>query len=432
MLTGIIAAVTCAAMIGLVFFKPNIKIGKVILSSYWLAPLTGALIMLIFGLVSPSQAVAGLTADNDVNPIKILVLFISMTLISIFLDNTGFFGYLAMAALKRSGQSQRSLMLMLYATVSVLTVFTSNDIIVLTFTPFICYFSKNAKIDPIPYLFCEFIAANTWSMSLVIGNPTNIYLAGIAGIDFMQYVKVMLLPTIAAGLVSLGVLLLLFSKKLSQPICHGEYLEVKLDKPLMLMGLISLFTCIVMMTVSSYTSIPMWIISLVCFLALYVAAFAYLVLNQRPFTPIITSLKRTPYEIVPFIISMFVIVLSLQAAGLTDGINCLLSSENNVFSYGAASFLSANLVNNIPMSVLFSSVIEPLTGATRLQALFASIAGSNIGAFLTPVGALAGIMWMGMLRSQGIKLSFGTFSKYGAAVALPSMLTVLTCLRFML
>ena len=71
--------------------------------------------------------------------------------------------------------------------VAILTIFTSNDIVILTFTPFICYFSKNAKINPIPYLVAEFAAANTYSMMLIIGNPTNIYLATSASIDFISY-----------------------------------------------------------------------------------------------------------------------------------------------------------------------------------------------------------------------------------------------------
>jgi hypothetical protein len=91
---------------------------------------------------------------------------------------------------------------MLYITVAILTVFTSNDIIILSFTPFVCYFAKNAHIDPMPYLAAEFIAANTWSMALIIGNPTNIYLVTATGGDFVSYAKVMLIPTLVAGVVS--------------------------------------------------------------------------------------------------------------------------------------------------------------------------------------------------------------------------------------
>jgi len=155
-----IAGVSCAALIELVLVKPSVNIKGKSLSIYWVAPFIGAIILLLSGIITAPEMTAGLTKSGDVNPIKILILFLSMTVISIFLDNAGFFRYLASAVLKKAKSSQMSLFVSLYVMVSVLTVFTSNDIIVLTFTPFICYFAKNADIDPIPYLICEFIAAN--------------------------------------------------------------------------------------------------------------------------------------------------------------------------------------------------------------------------------------------------------------------------------
>ena len=92
---------------------------------------------------------------------SILVLFLSMTALSVFLDEIGFFRYLAGAAIRFAGEKQTVLFYVLYALVSVLTVFTSNDVIILTFTPFICYFTRCAGIDPLPYLVSEFVAANT-------------------------------------------------------------------------------------------------------------------------------------------------------------------------------------------------------------------------------------------------------------------------------
>ena len=71
---------------------------------------------------------------------------------------------------------------------------------ILTLTPFICFFCKNTRIDPVPFLVSEFAAANTWSMMLIISNPTNIYLGTSAGIGFAEYSKIMALPTLCAGL----------------------------------------------------------------------------------------------------------------------------------------------------------------------------------------------------------------------------------------
>ena len=87
--------VTCAALIALVFAKPSVMIGGKKISIFWLAPLGGALALMIGGYVSPSEIAAGLTAAGDVNPIKILLLFFSMTMMSVYLDEIGFFRLLA-------------------------------------------------------------------------------------------------------------------------------------------------------------------------------------------------------------------------------------------------------------------------------------------------------------------------------------------------
>ena len=160
MITAItISAVTCILMVLVVLLYPQIKIGKVSLGTYWVVTLVGAAVLLLSGCVEVPSLGAALVADSAINPIKILVLFISMTILSIFLDELGFFRYLANVALKRAGTSQLKLFMLLYVTVSILTVFTSNDIIILSFTPFICYFAKNAKISPLPFLAAEFVAA---------------------------------------------------------------------------------------------------------------------------------------------------------------------------------------------------------------------------------------------------------------------------------
>ena len=162
--TGIICGLTCLCMIVFILWKPQIKYRGVGYDTYPAIALLGCLVLLITGQLPVREYLAGLTADTSVNPIKILLLFFSMTFLSVYLDEAGMFRFLAGVTLRRAGGSQKKLLLYLYLTVSFLTVFTSNDIVVLTFTPFICYFAKSAKIDPIPYLVTEFVAANTFSM----------------------------------------------------------------------------------------------------------------------------------------------------------------------------------------------------------------------------------------------------------------------------
>ncbi len=453
----IIVGLTCLAMILFVLLKPQLKIGKIAVDSYWIVVLVGALVIIVSGLVNPSYLFEALTQNSSINPLKILVLFISMTMLSIFLDEVGFFRYLANLTLKKAKSSQMKLFVTLYVVVSILTVFTSNDIIVLTFTPFICYFAKNAKINPLPYLIAEFIAANTMSMTLIIGNPTNIYIATAYGVNFLDYLKVMFLPTLASTVVSFFILWLIFRKHLSVP-AQANVEDVKItNKPYLIIGLIHLSVCTVALAVGPYVGLDMWIVSLVSALSLFLCIGIYSLVkklrkkpasetlvcdtdnvetvdNEKPQvnSPLLNCLKRSPWQLIPFVLSMFVMILALQKHGVTQKINAVLGTENVILKYGITSFLSANLINNIPMSVLFCPIIAPLTGTAQTGALYATVVGSNLGALLTPIGALAGIMWTSMLKKHDVKLSYLNFIKYGVLISIPSLAVNLALLMLIL
>ena len=245
--TIVISVLAFVGMIGSIIFIPHFKIGKVTIDTYWIFPLIAAIILLATSLAPLNEVISSLTSDTSINPLKILVLFFSMTVISVYLDELGLFKYLAIKAAKKAGSNQFVLFLILYLLVAVLTIFTSNDVVILTFTPFICFFAKRTKINPLPYLIAEFAAANTWSMMFIIGNPTNIYLGTSAGITFIDYFKVMAIPTLVAGVIQLGIIFLIFFKKLKEPISaeHEEYkIESKVD---LIVGLTILISVLVLL-----------------------------------------------------------------------------------------------------------------------------------------------------------------------------------------
>ncbi len=418
-----IAILTALSMTCAVIIKPYVSVGKFKLGLYWLICLAGAVLMLALGCVSLETVWSGITANTSVNPIKILTLFISMTLLSIYLGDAGFFDYVADRVFLKSKGGQLKLFLILYAVVSVLTVFTSNDIIILTFTPPICIFAKRAKISPLPFLFGEFIAANTWSMMLIVGNPTNIYLAQSMGISFANYFSVMWLPTVAGGLVSLAVLLLIFRKQLSKPIFREQTkinaYTPKVVKIPMLVTVAHLLICIVALAFADLLQIEMWIICLSLTLSMTIFKIVYDFIVVNSIRPVLNTLKKAPFELIPFVLSMFVIVLALKENGVTNLLSSMLVGKTQAdgVSFGFLSALSANLLNNIPMSVLFEKIIS---GAS-MPAIYGAIIGSNVGAFITPVGALAGIMWSKILAKYDIKMPFNKFLLYGSTVAIPTL-----------
>lgn len=424
----IIASVTAILMVTVVIVKPYIVKGHHSIGLYWIICLVGALLMIVSGCISLKEVWSGITADTSVNPLKILVLFLSVTLISLYLGDAGFFDYLADYLFKKNKNGQIKLFLALYFLVAILTVFTSNDIIILTFTPPICIFCKRAKISPIPFLFGEFVAANTWSMMLIVGNPTNIYLATSQGITFFEYFSVMWLPAIVGGLTGLAMLLVLFRKSLKAPIIkENGYLTQTppIKKVQLIVSLAHLGVCIILLAISDFIGFEMWLICLVLFASLFIFHIVYELIKRKRINKTIRVFLKAPFDLIPFILSMFVIVLALTKSGVTDVLSKALVSAGkwDGVKFGFLSAVSANLLNNIPMSVLFSQIV-----GTSKHALFGTVIGSNVGAFIASVGALAGIMWGKILSENGVKLPFYKFMLYGSAIAVPTILTSSLCL----
>ena len=468
-----VAAVTVALMISSIIVKPYVNIRRVKIGLYCAVAVAGAAVLLATGSVSVNEVAQGFTADTAVNPLKILALFLSMTLISVYLGDAGFFTLAAEKVFARSKGGAFKTFIALYFAVSVLTVFTSNDIIVLTFTPPVCIFAKKARVSPLPFLIGEFVAANTWSMALLIGNPTNVYLAGSAGISFFGYMKVMLLPAAAAGLSGLAALIILFRKQLF-PAAGGKTAAInptgltalngtpketpradervfektnetapsnetirprgetilredetlrrgdgerkaRISKVPLAASLVTLVACIIILSVSSFIGAEMWLVCVISAAALTVFLFVYGLFSEKTAARVFHGLKKAPYELIPFVLSMFVIVLALKKTGVTDALSGALvkNAKSDGFLFGTLAALCSNLLNNIPMSVLFEKII----GGKSVYATFGAVIGSNIGAFITPVGALAGIMWTKILNGEGVKLSFGKFALYGTFCA---------------
>jgi arsenical pump membrane protein len=129
---------------------------------------------------------------------------------------------------------------------------------------------------------------------------------------------------------------------------------------------------------------------------------------------------------------MFIMIIVLEDKGITSLIASFIGTDFIVFKYGVLSFLSANVINNIPMSALFSSIASTVSIEYVNGAVFASIIGSNLGAFLTPIGALAGIMWNNILKNHGVKYGYLDFIKTGAIVALPTLIVALITLSIVI
>lgn len=412
------------------------------MSSYFAGALAVPLLMLSFGLLDPAQVIGGLQGSGRLNPAGILILFFSMVFMSVYLDTTGFFEYCARLALKHAGTEGIRLFAALYGIVSILTIFTSNDIVILTITPFVYYFAREGGIDPRPFLFAEFFAANTWSMMLYIGNPTNIVIASAFGLRFDEFTRYMLLPTIAAGTVTLLLLYLIFRRDVCITLSSlpgAEPIEALRDPGGAAIGLSLMCACILALAFAPLLGLDMWKISGIFAILLLCILFARDRItegrnaNHGTFrgSELLVTAYRLPWSIVPFVLSLFVTVEALRLYGVTGlmlslcGGLCEGGGLSFTIIFGLASALLANLLNNIPMTIAFVPLIAEFQGEGLVAAALATTIGSNLGANITPLGSLAGLMWMSILDSKACRISFRQFIACGVRVTPFALLAAL-------
>lgn len=418
----IIFIITSICLICGIILKP--KIYK--FNTYYIIAAIGAITMIIFRQITFKEIYNSLFNNPLISPIKILVLFFSMTFLSIVCDNLGFFNFLAYKSTKICKNSQYKLFTILFILICLVTIFTSNDIIILTFTPFIIYFTKRSKINPIPYLIMEFSAANTASMMFIVGNPTNILISLSNNISFFEYLKNMWLITTLTSIFLYILLIIIFHKSLNEKIEINDLdSEPKLNKIPVIVSLLHLMVATILLAISNYINMEMYLITLIFSLSLLIFLCVYILITKKEKQVLYNTMLRLPYALIPFLISMFILVEALNVNGYTLKLSNLLSKMNNSYSYGISSYLMCNVMNNIPMSVLYSNV---LSYNASTKAIYATIIGSNIGAYLTPLGALAGIMWLNILKIYNIDFKFKHFIKYGLIISIPIILFSLTIL----
>ena len=235
----------------------------------------------------------------------------------------------------------------------------------------------------------------------------------------------MALPTLAAGITEFTVIFFLFGKTLKTPVAVSETAVTSENRTETAIGLSVFAVCLVFLVISGYVGFEMWAVSAACALFLFCGATVVSLIKKDRLKHVRNSLKTLPWQIIPFVVSMFVIVIGLKSNGVSDKISEFLGGEHAVWVYGSSSFISANVINNIPMSILFADFTANLSGVAHISSVYACVIGSNIGAFLTPIGALAGIMFTGLAKKYGVKYGFKEFVEYGAIISIPTLIAAL-------
>ena len=385
--------------------------------------LLGAFAALLFGVVDFSDVV-------DVTAIvwDATLAFIGIILLSMALDEIGFFEWAALKMAKLSRGNGHLMFLYILILGAVVAALFANDGAALILTPILLAKMKHLKMNPVAvfaFLMAGGFIGDSASNPLVISNLTNIVTAGYFGIGFWEYAREMFLPNLFSILGSLAVLWLYFRKSIPDTVDVANLASP--ESAIKNMTMFRLSWPFLGLLMAGYFIGDRYHLP-VSFFALG-GALLFLIIGSRfkAVKPIMT-IRTAPWQVVWFSIGLYIVVFGLKNAGLTDQLSQLLlwfkgfGHETYVIATGFTAAVLSSVMNNMPTVMVMDIAIDA-TGDSFLA--YANIIGCNLGPKMTPIGSLATLLWLHVLAKKGVTIGWGEYMKVGLIVTPPVLLIAL-------
>ncbi|KAB8044208.1 arsenic transporter [Janthinobacterium aquaticum] len=376
--------------------------------------------LLLFKLMTLSDVWHGIARGNDV------YLFLAGMMILAELGRQhGVFDWLASHAARAAGGSGSKLFLLVYLAGTLVTVLLSNDATAVVLTPAVYAVARAVDAPPLPYLFlCAFVA-NAASFVLPVSNPANLVVFGAHMPGLADWLALFLLPSLGA-IVATYLALRWLLRDAIQPTIRSTVEMVQLT-PSGRLTLAALAATALVLCVASALHLELGPVTLGA------AVLALLTTCVRARTSPTGVLRALSWDVLLMVASLFVLIEALQAHGVVAALAQWQQQLHGAAPQFANSLtgtilaLASNLFNNLPTGLLGAATLDHLDAAMPLRA--ASLIGIDIGPNLSVTGSLATILWLTMLRREGVQVGAWQFLKLGALVMPAGLLAALLLLQ---
>ena len=386
----------------------------------------GAIVALVLGVVSFTDV---LTVTNIVWDATLA--FIGIIILSMVLDEIGFFEWAALKMAKFSNGDGLKMFIYSILLGAFVSALFANDGAALILTPILLAKMRILQLNIktiVAFLLAGGFISDSASLPFVFSNLTNIVTANYFSIGFVEYFLNMIIPFIVSVVVSILFLWLLLRKDIPKTVDISLLKDPKsVIKNMKLFYFSWVFLAILLAGyfIGDAYDLPISIFALgggIIFLII-----ATMSKTVEP----IRIIKEAPWQVVWFSIGLYIVVYGLKNAGLTDYLTIVLKDlslrGDTIAVVGTgfiAAFLSA-IMNNMPTIMIMDIAMHDIGNQAMI---YANIVGCNLGPKMTPFGSLATLLWLHVLSQKGVKIGFWEYSKFGLIVTPPVLFIVLLTL----
>ncbi|MFA7474296.1 MAG: arsenic transporter [Castellaniella sp.] len=366
--------------------------------------------------------------------------FIAVVIISLLLEAAGFFEWAALHVARwGGGRGGRLFVLMILLGAGVSALF-NNDGAALILTPIVAAMLAALRFSPqatLAFVMAAGFIADTASLPLVVSNLVNIVTADYFGIGFARYAAVMAPVDLVAILASLAVLGLVFRRAIPRRYDAQRLpapASVVRDRPTFMAGWGVLAWLLLGFFVLEPRGIPVSATAAAGALALAGVA------ARGGRIPVLRRVRGAPWQIIVFALGMYLVVYGLRHAGLTTFLTRSLDwlagqgLWTATLGTGLLSAVLSSLMNNLPTVLIGALSIEAsqAQGVVREAMIYAHVIGCDLGPKMTPIGSLATLLWLHVLRGRDIRIGWGQYCRIGLTLTLPVLAAALAALAWRL
>ncbi|MCD1126843.1 arsenic transporter [Jinshanibacter sp. LJY008] len=366
--------------------------------------------------------------------------FIAVIIISLLLDESGFFEWAALHVARwGNGNGKRLFTYIILLGAAVAALF-ANDGAALILTPIVIAmllalgFSRGATLA---FVMAAGFIADTASLPLVVSNLVNIVSADYFHIGFGDYAAIMVPVNIVAILATLVMLHLFFAKSI--PTRYDMKLlklpeDAIRDRKTFKAGWLILLLLLVGFFGLNHLGIPVSLVAAAGAITLWLIA------RQSRIIDTGKVIRGAPWQIVIFSLGMYLVVYGLRNAGLTHYISQLLNLLAGqglwaaTLGTGLLTALMSAIMNNMPTVLVGALSIEgsSATGVIKQAMIYANVIGCDLGPKITPIGSLATLLWLHVLAQKNLTITWGYYFRIGIIMTLPVLLITLLALAIRL